>query len=680
MTVLDELLVRIGMDASGVDEGTDEVTSKLDKMAGPAALAGSAAGGALAVGLSAAMDISGAQSKLRDELGLTAPEAERAGGLAGDVFADGFGESLDEVADSVSAVGSAIGDLGDLTDTEIDSMSKSALGLAKKFGIDVADAAQAAGNMINNGLAKDGTEAFDVLTQAAQVLPKQMLADIPATVNEYGKHWARIGLDGKTAMGLMSQYVKAGGRDIDQAGDVLHEFARITSEETGRAADGFKALGLPAKQMLADIHKGGEPAKAALQKTIEALRGVKDPAKQAELGVALFGDMAGEGADALWAMDPATAAAASGMDKAAGASKKMTDNMEKDPAQQMDAAMRTLTQGLGEAFLPIIQKVSGFMAQHQGLMQYLVPIVLGLAVAFGIFAIAVWAVNAAMAASPVTWIILGIIALIAVIALIIIKWDEVSAATSAAWDWITGKLGEAWAWIKDQVGQTWDWITGKLSDAWAWITGLFSDGKKAISDLWDQLWAWLALKTYQGALAVQGFIDDLRKIPGKVAGWFGDIVAFVGGLPGKIARAASGMWDSITSNFKGAVNSLIRMWNGLSFTLGGGSFMGVDIPSVTLNTPDIPYLAKGGVTTGPTLAMIGEGSEREVVAPLSELDGMLRSVANPGGRAPSTGKVQSVTARNVLEVVGADSEFVEFLRAITRTRGGGSIVRLAEEG
>ncbi|WP_033443773.1 phage tail tape measure protein, partial [Saccharothrix sp. NRRL B-16314] len=140
------------------------------------------------------------------------------------------------------------------------------------------------------------------LAQAAQVLPKSMLADVPAVVQEYGTHFKRIGLDASTAFGMMSQFVQAGGKDIDQAGDILHEFARITSEETDRASEAYKALGLDSKKMLADIGKGGKPAADALQLTLDKLRNVPDPAKRAQLGVALFGDMAGEAADALLAM------------------------------------------------------------------------------------------------------------------------------------------------------------------------------------------------------------------------------------------------------------------------------------------------------------------------------------------------------------------------------------------
>ncbi|MFJ3705024.1 MULTISPECIES: phage tail tape measure protein [unclassified Streptomyces] len=651
MTVLDELLVRIGMDASGVDEGTEQVTGKLDSMAGPAGLAGAAAGGALALGLSAAMDISSAQSSLRDQLDLTEAEAARAGGIAGDVYSAGFGESMDEVANAVGGVVSSMGELGDFTDAELQQMSKSALALAKRFDIDVADAAQAAGNMINNGLVKDGTEAFDVLAAAAQMLPKQMLADIPATVNEYGKHWAKIGLDGKTAMAMMSQYVKAGGRDIDQAGDVLHEFARITSEESARAGEALTALGLPASKMLADIHKGGEPARAALQKTIESLRGVKDPAEQAELGIALFGDMAGEGADALWAMDPATAAASTGMDKAAGAAGRLTDKMEDDPAQQMDAAMRTLTTGLGEALLPALLLVSGFFAENKGLMEVLVPVVLGLALAFGVFAITVWAVNAALLANPITWIILGIIALIAIVVVLIMYWDEIAKAAGIGWDL-----------VKMAVGMAMDWISGKISKAMDWI-----------SEKWNQAWGWISGKAASAVATVMGYIDTMRQIPVRVGVWVGQMVAWVSGLPGRISRAASGMWDSITRSFKGMVNQLISGWNNLTLTIGGGSIMGVSIPSLTLSTPNIPYLADGGITTGPTLAMIGEGREDEAVLPLSRLEQLINTQQDV--RAPSVRKTSGAAAqvRITLDATGGSSALRTALQEIVRAEAGGDV-------
>lgn len=43
---------------------------------------------------------------------------------------------------------------------------------------------------------------------------------------------------------------------------------------------------------------------------------------------------------------------------------------------------------------------------------------------------------------------------------------------------------------------------------------------------------------------------------------------------------------------------------------------------------DIPALAEGGIVTGPTLALIGEGRESEAVIPLSKLNGMIQGGGN----------------------------------------------------
>ncbi|MFB7031706.1 MULTISPECIES: phage tail tape measure protein [unclassified Streptomyces] len=675
MTVLDELLVRIGMDSSGVDQGVQETTSRLDGLAGPAAAAGVAAGAVFAVGIAGAMDIAEAQHDLKDSLGLTQVEAERAGGIAGDVFSEGFGESLGEVTTGLSTVTAAMGELGDFTDAELQDMTKGALGLAKRLEVDVADASTAAGQLIKQGLVKDGTEAFDVLTQASKVLPKSMLADVPAVVQEYGTHFKRIGLDAKTSFGMMSQFVKAGGKDIDQAADVLHEFARITSEETDRAAEGFKGLGLNSKQMLADIGKGGKPAADALELTLEKLRGVKDPAKRAQLGVALFGDMAGEAADALLAMNPQTAAAASGMDKAAGSSKALTDSMAASPAQQMDAAMRTLQMTLGETFLPIVKKVSEFFAEHKGVIKELVPIILVLVVTFGLMAAAIWIVNIAMMANPIGLIVAAIILLIAIVVILVVKWDEVKkklleyweqlkADALRIWDSITRFFSEAWQRVKDDTIRRWNELTGWLGDTWQSIEDLFNDGIQWVKDLWAR---W-------------DIAGAFKRAWGTSTTWLSDqwnrLVNFVSDAVNRIGRVLGGIWDGITNGLKSALNGAIYLINqgiqGInSLIYGANKIPGVSIPYV----PYIPYLAEGGITTGPTLAMIGEGDEQEAVLPLSKLEALINTNPPAAMSAPSTAKVQPI---QVLVTPSVDSgAFRDAFQYEVATVGYGSVARYA---
>lgn len=634
MAVLDELLVRLGVDMSEaegeVERGADGITGRLDGLAVAGGAAAVGLGAAFAVGLQSAMDITAATDKLKQGLGLTQEEADRAGKLAGEVFSAGFGESMEGVGDAMGSVIGAMGKVGDFTDDELKDMTMSATALEKVFGMDIPEATNAAGALIKQGLVKDGTEAFDVLTKAAQTLPSSMAADIPAIVSEYGTHFKRIGLDAAQAFGMMSQFVQAGGRDIDQAADVLHEFARITSEETKRAAEGFKGLGLDANKMLSDIGKGGKPASDALALTLDALRGVKDPAKQAELGVALFGDMAGEAAGALLAMNPETAKAATGMDDVAGAAKGVTDSMAASPAQQWDSIMRTVSTTLGTMLLPALRFVSGLFKEHPGLLQILIPIVLGIAAALALAAVAQWAMNTALFAFPGTWIILAIMAVIAIFVLLWKKSQTFRDIVTAVWRFVS----EA--------------ITARVREILAVVS-------------------WLAA------------------LPGKISTWFGqakdwavrkmlELVSWLAGLPGRVGRAVSGMFDGIPKAFRSAINAVISAWNGLSFTIGGGSIMGVDIPSLTLGTPNIPMLAEGGIATGPTLAMIGEGGEDEAVLPLSRLDQLLNSTSRVSS------KLQPAEVRYTLAFEGADQAFVTFLQEITHRRGGGSIAKLAGEG
>src|SRR3546814_9221031 len=64
------------------------------------------------------------------------------------------------------------------------------------------------------------------------------------------------------------------------------------------------------------------------------------------------------------------------------------------------------------------------------------PLLQGVVGIFALVTAAQWAWNAAQLASPMTWVVAGIVALIAVIVLIATKTDWFQKAWSAAWGWI----------------------------------------------------------------------------------------------------------------------------------------------------------------------------------------------------------------------------------------------------
>jgi hypothetical protein len=78
--------------------------------------------------------------------------------------------------------------------------------------------------------------------------------------------------------------------------------------------------------------------------------------------------------------------------------------------------------------------------------------------------------------------------------------------------------------------------------------------------------------------------------------------------------------QAMVSVFKTAFNAIAAIWNN---TVGKLSFK---IPSWVpglggkgFSVPKIPMLAEGGIVTGPTLAMIGEGRGPEAVIPLDRM-------------------------------------------------------------
>ncbi|MGC5409923.1 phage tail tape measure protein, partial [Streptomyces sp. DT225] len=262
-----------------------------------------AAGALFAVGFTEAAAQDKSNARLGAQLGLTEKESARLGKVAGKVFGKGYGESIDQVNESlrglaqngVAAVNAPKKDLAEL--------SKSALNLAETFDVEVGAAAASAGQMIKTGLAKNGKEAFDLITAGFQSGADKS-GDFLDTLNEYGTQFRKAGLDGATSIGLISQALQAGARDGDIAADAIKEFSIRAVDGSKTTADGYKLLGLSADTMAKKFAKGGSSATAALDVTLDKLRAIPDPVKQNAAAVALFGTQAEDLGAALFAMDP----------------------------------------------------------------------------------------------------------------------------------------------------------------------------------------------------------------------------------------------------------------------------------------------------------------------------------------------------------------------------------------
>lgn len=78
-----------------------------------------------------------------------------------------------------------------------------------------------------------------------------------------------------------------------------------------------------------------------------------------------------------------------------------------------------------------------------------------------------------------------------------------------------------------------------------------------------------------------------------------NIINAVTGMPGRIASIARGMWDSIWNGFRSVVNSIIRGWNSISFSVPRVDLGPLgSVGGFSIGTPNLPYLHTGGFVPG----------------------------------------------------------------------------------
>jgi phage-related protein len=256
-------------------------------------------------------------------------------------------------------------------------------------------------------------------------------------------------------------------------------------------------------------------------------------------------------------------------------------------------------------------------------------------VATNVLAGAQRALNAVMAGNPIALVVLAIVALIAIFVVLYQRNEAFRELVNRVFGALKDRVSEA----VEKVGA----FAGSVRDKLSAAGERFGDLRTAATN---------AIGSYTngggGVLGkVHGIVEAVTSLPGtireKAAGVFGPvrdaadnaigayrdggggvlgklhgIVEAITGLGGTITTKAAGMWDGLGTSFKGVINRMIGWWNNLSFS--------IDIPdkipglpdSFSITTPNIPYLAEGGVVTRATLAVVGEAGP-EAVIPLDRL-------------------------------------------------------------
>lgn len=378
---------RITIQLFGEDRGlrrtTDQADQKLGKLdqsfgrigkaakLGFAAAAGAAVGALGAIGTAVADAIGNEKvlDRMAASLGATPAVAEKYGKAASNLYAGAWGESLDDTARAVEAVGTSFRGLA--SQGALEKVSAQALDFAAIFETEVPDAVAKASTVVNSGLAKDATEAFDLLTAASQRVPAALRGDLMDASEEYSQFFNAIGLSGEQAFGILVEGSKKGMYGIDKAGDAIKEFTIRATDGSAATTGAFQAIGLDAHKMSNDLLAGGDRANDAFGQIIDGLLSIKDPSQRAQTSLALFGTPLEDlGVNGIPKFLQSLKAGTKGMDGWKGSIDKAGKTLNDNAATNLESFKRqvstTFVNFIGGKALPAISKLAEFLQKNVG--------------------------------------------------------------------------------------------------------------------------------------------------------------------------------------------------------------------------------------------------------------------------------------------------------------------------
>jgi phage-related protein len=213
----------------------------------------------------------------------------------------------------------------------------------------------------------------------------------------------------------------------------------------------------------------------------------------------------------------------------------------------MNVAFGQTQEAVGNALLPILEKLLPILTELAGFIEKNVNWLLPLAVVIGVLAVAyniasvaatLFGVSTLAALGPVLLVIAGIAALIAIGLLIVKNWDTIKSAAAAvwsamqaAWDSILGVVRTAFNWIRDNWPLLLAILTGPIGAAVLLVVRNFDTIKDTFKGVFD---------------FITGLIDSLvgwfEKLPGRILTALGNtftinVAVAAGGDPVQTGKA-----------------------------------------------------------------------------------------------------------------------------------------------
>lgn len=205
-----------------------------------------------------------------------------------------------------------------------------------------------------------------------------------------------------------------------------------------------------------------------------------------------------------------------------------------------------------------------------------------------------------------------------IVGTIVKYWEQIKAFLQNGIDWLVSKTD----WVRDNFGIVGETIYNIFTSLLQGLLNIFDSLFTAIKGIFDGIIKFIkGVFTGNWKQAWEGIKDIFFSVWNGIKGIVSSVWQFIKSVIYSLLNLVKGIVNTVWGVIKGlinliigGINALIRGMNRLSFTAPdwvpgiGGKRWGVNIPQ-------IPRLAKGGIISQPTQAIIGEAG-REAVVPL----------------------------------------------------------------
>ena len=506
------------------------------------------------------------------------------------------GEQFDDVTDTIRTGTGATG-------KALDGLVQS----AKNVGTQVPAEFAKIGPTIADLNTRLGLTGDTLETVASQYLEAGRILGEDVDIQTTTAAFSAFGIEGEAVIGAMDtlfQVSQATGVGMNElAGNVQQvapalQAVGFSFEDSIALMGSLDKAGLNSSQIaaglsrsLVNLAKDGEAPEEAFNRVVGELQGFVDTGDEAaalDLAGKIFGtrgasQFVGALQSGVLNMEDLMAATGATGDTILGVGEETMDFAERwqllmnEAMVAIEPLATAVFTAIGDglaAVMPHLSALGQWMQDNPELVNALAIAAGVLAAAFVVLSVAQWAVNAAMFASPITWIVLAIVALIAIIVLLVANWDAVVAFLSEIWagfvSWITEVIdgfaswwNEVWAGFASWITSVWEgfvgWITGVWEGFISWVTGVI----EGFAAWWDGLWSSIGSFIESVWSGFVGFVQGVwQGFVGWIMGVLSGFIVFWSGIWESVSSSVRDIWAGIISWFQGIPDAIFNVFMG----------------------------------------------------------------------------------------------------------------------